>query len=255
MKRPIVVMITNQKGGVAKTTSTIELAHLFGEEYKVLCVDADPQGDLTTYLDVTKPQNTIVDVLNADILLEDAVTHVDTFDLLAGDIELSRADKLYGDPNDVYLLKEALDESDYDYIFLDSAPGRSVILYMEYIAADYIIGPAECDDGSINGLLRIETDLSRFRKHGQTNAKVLGTFLVKNEGTNMHKIAYELLDEEADQIGGRRFDTIIRKSVAAAEAKTVRQPLQTYKKYNNVSIDYRNLKKEIEQRIQVMEAQ
>ena len=255
MRRPIIIMVTNQKGGVAKTTSAIELSHLFGAEGKVLCIDADPQGDLTTYLDVRNPEHTIVDVLNVDVLLQDAVVHVDNFDLLPGAIELSKADKMYGDPADVFILKEALADCDYDYVFIDSAPARSQVLYMEYVAADYIIGPAECDDGSINGLLRIEKDLSVFRKHNQSQARVLGTFIVKSEGTNMHRAAYEELKDLEEEIGGRRFETVIRKSVVAAETKTMRQPIQVYKRYNNVAMDYRKLKKEIEERIVEMEGE
>ena len=246
MKRPTTIMITNQKGGVGKTTTSLELAHLLGADgYKVLCIDTDPQGDLTTYLDIESPKYTLKEILDAEILLDEAVIPANTFYVIAGNQKLSQADKLYGASDDIFLLKDALEDADYDFVILDSPPGKSQLLIMEYVAADYIIAPAECDDGSIKGLIRIKEDLDRLKKRNFTNARVLGTFITKYEKTGMHETAYEQMSESAEDIGGPRFDTKIRKSVRASEAKSARVSITEYERFNNVSLDYKHLKDEI----------
>ena len=251
MKKPIIIMISNQKGGTGKTSCTLELCSTFGKEYKVLGIDLDPQINFTMYAGSDENSGkTLKNVLDAEILIEDAVQHLGDFDIIPGDKKLSNASKLYGDADDIYLLKDALEDvTDYDYIFLDSAPARSPLLYMEYVASDYIIAPTECDDGSIEGLLEIGEDIARFKKHGQTHVQVLGTLMNKRENTAMHKSSYEDLETLSDRIGGKPFQTKIRKSIAASEAKTLRMSINDYKPNNNVAVDFRNLKDEIIERI------
>lgn len=256
MKKPIIIMISVEKGGTGKTTVALELCSTFGKEYKVLGIDLDPQMNLTMYSGADeKSTKTLKNVLDADILIEDSIQHLKDFDIVPGDKKLANASKLYGDADDIYLLKDAVEDiRDYDFIFLDSAPARSPLLYMEYVASDYIIAPTECDDGSIEGLLEIGEDIARFKKHGQTNVRVLGTLMNKMENTAMHKNSYEDLQSLADKIGGKPFKTQIRKSIAASEAKTMRESINDYKPYNNVAIDFRKLKKEIIERINEMES-
>ena len=255
MNRPITIMISNQKGGVGKTTSAIELAHILGQKNKVLCIDMDPQCDMSIYLNVSQTQYTIRNVLDGDASIEEAAVEANTFHMIAGDVNLSKAEKYYGDPTDVYLLQAALEDADYDYIFLDSAPERGILLYMEYAASDYIIAPTESDDGSINGLFRIENDLGVMRKYNQTHAQILGTLLTKYENTISHKVAYEQLSEEAERIGGPRFKTMIRKSIASTDAKSDRISINEYNKSNNAAIDYRALAKEIIKEIKKREGE
>ncbi len=255
MKKPTVIMISVEKGGTGKTTVALELCSTFGKDYKVLGIDLDPQMNLTMYAGADeKTGKTLKNVLDADILIEDSIQHLKDFDLIPGDKKLANASKLYGDADDIYLLKDALEDiNDYDFIFLDSAPARSPLLYMEYVASDYIIAPTECDDGSIEGLLEIGEDISRFKKHGQTHVEVLGTLMNKMENTAMHKNSYEDLQTLADKIGGKPFKTKIRKSIVASEAKTMRESINDYKPSNNVALDFRNLKDEIIERLQERE--
>lgn len=257
MKKPTIIMISVQKGGTGKTTVALELCSTFGKDYKVLGIDLDPQMNLTMYSGAdTTSGKTLKSVLDVKMTIEDTIQHLNHFDLVPGDKELANASKLYGDADDVYLLEEALEYvKDYDFIFLDSAPARSPLLYMEYIASDYIIAPTECDDGSIEGLLEIGEDIKRFKKHGQSHVEVLGTLMNKTENTAMHKASYDDLVNLADRIGGEPFKTKIRKSIVASEAKTARESINDYNPSNNVAIDFRNLKDEIIERLKEKDMQ
>ena len=250
-----VIMISNQKGGVGKTTTTLELCSLFGKKYRVLGIDLDSQRNFSMYAGADlEDVPTVNEVLNAQVLLEDAVQHLDNFDILVGSKALAEASKTFGEPDDIYLLQDILEDvEDYDYIFIDNAPARSPLLYMSYVVSDYIIAPAECDDGALEGLRELGTDINRFKKRKQTHVKVLGLLLNKTENTVMHNLAYEEMEEIGAELGCKPFQTTIRKSITVAEAKAARQSINEYAKTNNSAKDHKKLMKEIEKRIQEIE--
>lgn len=250
-----VIMISNQKGGVGKTTTTLELCSLFGKKYRVLGIDLDSQRNFSMYAGAElEDVPTVNEVLNAEILLENAVQHLENFDILVGSKSLAEASKTFGEPDDIYLLQDILEDvEEYDYKFIDNAPARSPLLYMSYIVSDYIIAPAECDDGALEGLRELGADINRFKKRKQTNVKVLGLLLNKSENTVMHNLAYEEMQEIGRELGGMPFKTTIRKSITVAEAKAARQSINDYAKGNNSAKDYKKLMKEIEKRIRDIE--
>ena len=239
------IAIINQKGGVGKTTSALELAYLFGEKGKTLVIDLDGQRNLSMYTGAKLDAPGIYEVLNAEILPEDAIQHVYTFDLLISNKNLANSAKEFGEPDDIYLLKDVLENLDYDYVIIDNAPARSPLLYMTYIASDAVIPITECDDGSIEGINELYTDMQRFIKRRTSNAKILGILMTKYEKTTMHDVALDTLNELAEQIGTEVFNTKIRKAIAVSESKTAREPVNVYQRYNNAALDYRHLTDEI----------
>lgn len=245
-------MISNQKGGVGKTTTTLEICSILGKKYKVLGIDLDAQRNFSMYSGAElNGAPTVNEVLNATILLEEAVQHLPHFDILISSKALADAPKTFGEPDDIFLLKDVLeDATGYDYVIIDNAPARSPLLYMSYIASDYIIPVAECDDGALEGLNEISLDIARFKKHHQTNVKVLGLLLTKYENTGMHQMAYETLEEIGEQLGGAPFQTKIRKSIVVSESKTARQSINDYQAQNTAAKDYVKLCKEIINRIE-----
>ncbi len=245
-----ILAVINQKGGVGKTTTASELAYLLGEKYKTLAIDLDAQRNFSMYNEADLDAPGIYEVLNAELLLSDAVQHVKTFDLLTASKKLADSAKEFGEPDDVFLLGDVLEGSDYDFVVIDSAPARSPLLYMTYLAADYIIPVTECDDGSIEGIREVYTDMTRFKRWPQFHAKILGILMTKYEKTSMHQIALEELSQIAAEIGTSLFDTKIRKSIVVSESKTARLSINEYERWNNASVDYRNVIKEIEQRIE-----
>ena len=246
-----VLMISNQKGGVGKTTTTLELCSILGEKYRVLGIDLDAQRNFSMYADAKlEDQPTVEDVLSARVLIENAVQRVDNFDILIASKKLSEAAKIFGEPDDIFLLQDVLSQTKgYDLVLIDNAPARSPLLYMSYIASDYIIPVTECDDGALEGLHEIQTDIERFRRRNQTKIQVLGILMTKSERTVMHQLAYESLAEIGQSLSCTPFQTRIRKSIVVSEAKTARQPIHGYQPKNLAARDYMALSEEIMARI------
>ena len=252
-----VISIANQKGGVGKTTTTIELAKILCDEGKrVLVVDLDQQGNLSEYSGIKEETNSsIYEVLNADKMIQDVIRKSEIgFSVVPSSAKLSKADRTFVDTDDVYLLDDALKmvEEDYDIVFLDNSPSRNILLTMSYVASDYIIVPTEGDSGSIKGINAVETDLKKLRggRNSLSHAKILGLILTKKENTVIHDVAIETMKELAEkEIEGTPFVTYVRKSIIVSEIKAEQKSLQQYKKNSGVSRDYQQIAEQILERI------
>jgi chromosome partitioning protein len=257
-----VISIANQKGGVGKTTTAIEIGHCLADTgYKVLLIDFDQQSNLTKYLDAIPQTDSngvrydINAVMDTKIKVEDAIVHKEKVDVLPASSELSVAEKKYTETDDVYLLADICEmlEKQYDFIIVDNSPARNLLLTMAYIASDYVVVPTECDEGALDGILAIESDISKLRdsKHKFSHAKIVCLLLNKYEKTMLHSDALEILELfAATKVKGNPVVSTIRKSIKTSESKTARKSLQQHKHFNNVAIDYRRATKEILARIE-----
>ena len=191
-------------------------------------------------------------LLKAEKSIEDAIQETEDFNFISASEKLSKADKEFSAPEDIYLLKELLSfiEDEYDYAIIDNSPSRNSLLNMSYIAADYMIIPTECDTGSINGIDAIYGDLKKYRKLKWTDAKVIGLILTKMENTAMHTLALEQLNEKAEEMEEKPFVMSVRKGIKVSESKLAMQSLQHYDKYSNPAVDYRTITKEILERVE-----
>ena len=222
---------------------------------KVLLIDLDQQGNMSKYIGADESMPSIHTLLHGDAAVADAIQHMEYFDAITSDKDLSKADKEFGDADDVFLLADLLDfvKDDYDYIVIDNSPSRNVLLNMAYVAADYIIIPSECDDGSLDGIVAINEDVNRL-KNGRislSHAEFLGIIMTKYEKTVMHEMAKENIDEICQNLNIAPFIMKVRKSIQVSEAKTMKKPILAYAKSGNPSRDYQKIAQKI---IEVVEA-
>lgn len=245
-----VIMIGNQKGGIGKTTATLELCYLFGQKYKVLGVDLDGSRNFSKSCGAAiEGVPTVRDVLNADCLIEEAIQNVGAFDVLPAHTKLADSAKEFCNPEDIYLLQQALSYTNYDYVFIDNAPARSPLLNMAYVASDYCLALTDCDENSFDGIRNLNSDIVKFRKIKWTNMQFLGIILNKTENTGAHKRAVEELTEIAKECDTVLFESTLRKGIVVADSRKARTSINDFDARSNLAKDYQALANEIEKRI------
>ncbi len=247
----ITFVVANQKGGIGKSTTATTLAGILGKKKKTLLIDADPQGNSTsTYQAVIEDQATLYDVMvDSDKLpLEDAIQHMPNGDIVASDPLLSKAEKMLdGDVEGLYRLKDAIEELDgYDYIVIDTAPSLNVILYNCLIAADQVIIPVTADAYAMQGLQQLYDTIKAVQRRQNPQLSIAGLLLVRFAGrSNLEKNVQKELEELADSMNTKLFQTAIRECVKTKEAQTQKKLLVDYAPNCTTMQDYQAFAKEL----------
>lgn len=230
----VTYVVANQKGGIGKTTTATTLAGILGKKGKTLLIDADPQGNSSaTYQAKIEDQATLYDVMvDSDMLpLEDAIQHMPNGDIVASDPLLSKAEKMLdGDVEGLYRLKDAIEElSEYEYIVIDTAPSLNVILYNCLIAADEVIIPVMADAYSMQGLQQLYNTIKAVQRRQNPALQIAGLLLVKFSGrSNLEKTVQKELEQQAQELGTKVFQTAIRECIKTKEAQRAKQLLSDY---------------------------
>lgn len=246
-----ILCICSQKGGVAKTTSTIEVASILKMKgFKVLVIDLDQQCNLSKNVGADLTKDTIYNVFRAECEIKEAIQQLDLFDCIAGSESLSRADKEFIDTDDIFILSDICDiiKESYDYILIDNGPARNNLLTMSYIAADYIIIPTEADESSIDSLVTTEKDINMLvnGRHHDSHAVVIGYLLTRAEKTTvLHQLALENLKGIAKKNPIKPFVLTVRKSIKAGEVKTFHTSMAEMYSNEPVSMDYQIVTEEM----------
>lgn len=240
------ISISTQKGGVAKSTSTIEIASILKSRgYKVLVIDFDQQCSLSKNIAADLSAPSIYEVLHGKISIKDAIQKNELFDIIPGSESLSKADREFVEADDIFLLSDLKDivADDYDFLFIDNGPSRNVLLTMTLIACDYLIIPTECDESSIDGLVTIQKDLKRFveGKRSFSHAKVMGYILTKYERTNAHAIALENITEIAKENDFKPFVSVVSKAISFSNVKTFHTALSLMDKRHKATKEYNEI--------------
>ncbi len=178
-----VISVSNQKGGVGKTTTTGAVAAGFKlKGYKVLCVDLDPQSNLSFSSGAeTEDCPTIYEILKGEAKSSFSIQKMSSFDIISSNILLSGIELEFTQTGREYLLKEALNtvKDKYDYIFIDTPPALSILTVNAFTASDYIIIPMLADIFSLQGIAQLSETIDRVRRYCNPNVKVEGIVLTK----------------------------------------------------------------------------
>lgn len=249
-----IIAIANQKGGVGKTTTCLEIAAILGAEQKkkVLVIDFDQQLSTTKNYGL-KQENTIMNIFNEECKIKDGIQHTKYFDAIPGDEGMSKADKVYDGRDDIYLLADVCDvlKNVYDYILIDNSPARNVCLNMAYCAADYIVIPVDATPDSIRGLVSVQNDVEKLRntREKASHAEIIAFILVAYEKSQVNEFTLEKLEEIAEKMPNDVLIEKTRKSVKAKEAKYGNTTLYEYAKYSNPVLDYKRIVAKLIERI------
>lgn len=240
----VTIVLTNQKGGVGKTTTAAALAAGICKEGKrVLAVDLDPQGNLGFSLGLDIDDSlTMYEVLNEKCQIKDAIHETDACDVIPSNILLSEAEIKFRKENRELLLKNSLKavEDDYDYIIIDTPPALNILTLNAYAASDYLIIPMAAEILSLVGLIQLKETVSVVQSRVNPQLEVLGILLTKyNKRTRLAADVLEMAGTVAQQAGTIVFDAKIRNGVAAAEAPAHGENIFEYAPRSNPANDYR----------------
>jgi chromosome partitioning protein len=243
-----VVAFTNQKGGVAKTTTTLNLGVAFQEMgHRVLLVDLDPQGNLTMSLglDPDSVRPSMYDVLVGGVSIEDAIHHqeldvaVSNIDLAAAEIALS---SLIG--RERALSKALLQVHDtYEFILIDTPPSLGLLTINALTASDAVIVPVQCEYLSLRGLAQLERTLELVRDNLNPNVHIGGILPTMYDSRTVH--GREAIEVLRGSFGDLVYRTEIHKTIKFAEAPVKGQSVLKYAPDSQAAQAYRQLAREV----------
>ena len=243
-----VIAFANQKGGVAKTTSTLNLAAALKEkEHHVLCIDMDPQGNLTMSqgLNPDSIERSMFDVLVHRVPITEVIHHQEV-DLAVSSIDLAGAElALSSMIGRERALEKALApvKDNYNYVLIDTPPSLGLLTINALVASNGVIVPVQCEYLSLRGLVQLENTLSMIRENLNPEVGIEGILPTMYDKRTLHsREAVEILEEN---FGDLVFGTRIRKTIRFAEAPVKGESVLKYDPKGEAAALYRDLAKEV----------
>ncbi|MBC2727897.1 AAA family ATPase [Desulfosporosinus sp.] len=250
-----VIAVANQKGGVAKTTTAINLSACLSELGKsVLLIDLDPQGNASSGMGIAKHKLTqcIYDVLINDVPLERIIIKTEQTGLkvVPARIELAGAEiELVAQNSREGKLREAIEsiKSDYDFIIIDCPPSLGLLTLNALTAATDVIIPIQCEYYALEGLTLLMSTLEKVRKHINPNLNILGALLTMFDART--NLAIQVVDEVKKFFPRKVFRAIVPRNVRLSEAPSHGRAINTYDTRSRGAEVYRELAKEVLERV------
>ena len=246
-----IIAVTNQKGGVGKTTTAVNTAAGIAKlGKKVLLIDIDPQGNATSGVGVDKRsvEYSSYSVMVDDVKAEDAIVHTkfDNLDLIPSGIELAAAEiELVEADRRESKLKNALAliKSSYDYIFIDCPPSLGLITANALTVADSFLVPIQCEYYALEGLSQLMSTVRRIKRQYNSTIELEGVLLTMYDGRL--NLTQQVVEEVKKFFPGKVFGTVINRGVRLSEAPSFGMPVIYYDKSCKGSFAYTELAKEI----------
>lgn len=246
-----IIAIANQKGGVGKTTTSINLSSCLAEKgKKVLAIDLDPQGNMTSGLGVDKDvvDNTVYELILGECSIKESIskTVVENLTIIPSNVNLAGAEiELLGINDKEYILKTAVDyiKDDYDFIIIDCPPSLNMLTVNAMTTADTVLVPIQCEYYALEGLSQLIHTINLVQERLNPKLQIEGVvFTMYDVRTNLSN---QVVDTVKENLDTKIYSTMIPRNIRLAEAPSYGIPINMYDSKSAGAESYRNLAKEI----------